>query len=232
MSVKQAHQLVEGFHLGAQVFQVNDSNLLAQSRYAGLQFCGFDKTARGIDHAYASGFTGSRDALSSCRKIKHGRNPAVELKRHKSNQRAYHVWQQQTDDLARLTVPREKVAENKSAADELIVGNAVALYILGDHAAPAVNTARFQKRTKQGLVMVIGNKHHFGHDVGQDVGSLNAPGAAAKARRQIDAPRRQQRQGDARKPAYSHETTESGKRRVLGAINAYRKHLSLRFVRH
>src|SRR5215467_6809703 len=139
MSVKQAHQLVEGFHLGAQVFQVNDSNLLAQSRYAGLQFCGFDKTARGIDHAYASGFTGSRDALSSCRKIKHGRNPAVELKRHKSNQRAYHVWQQQTDDLARLTVPREKVAEKKSATDELIENNAVSTNNRKENTAPTKN---------------------------------------------------------------------------------------------
>src|SRR5262252_8614572 len=145
MSVKQAHQLVEGFHLGAQVFQVNDSNLLAQSRYAGLQFCGFDKTARGIDHAYASGFTGRRDTLRSCRKIKHGRNPAVELKRHKGNQRAYHVWQQQTDDLSRRAVLSEKLAENESAADELIVVDAVALYIFRDQTVSAVNTARFQK---------------------------------------------------------------------------------------
>ena len=73
------------------------------------------------------------------------------------------------------------------AGDQGVVAEGCAIDIFGNDVGAAVDAARLQQAAHQGLILVGGLEHQFGHEVRQQAARLLAAGAAAVLRVHVQA---------------------------------------------
>ena len=183
-----------------------------------------------VDPADLCGLARSHEALGAERVVEHCRDAPARLQAEQRGHGADRVRQHDANGFAALRVARDDAAEQQRSHNELVVRERLALDVLDDDVPPAVHAARVEQRAEQGAPIVRRGEHHLGHQVGQQLAGHEAAFAAADLGRNLEPPRRQDRQRDRREPAQPDAAAHARERRVLRAVDAHGQQHRARLV--